>query len=140
MQRFYSQSTGCTYLQGFHTQIPEDAKPIDDERYQAILANPVPGKIRDHDADGLPILVDPPLEDLAAAERSLRNCEIQRVQWIRDRYRDEQELSRPTSITPLQFAQLLDYMQALRDWPQQPDFPSQQYRPVPPDWISEQTE
>ncbi|MCP1443722.1 hypothetical protein J3D54_002854 [Pseudomonas sp. GGS8] len=140
MQRFYSQSTGCTYLQGFHTQMPEDAKPIADEHYQAVLANPVPGKVRGHDADGLPMLVDPSPEDLAATERAWRNCEILRVQWIRDRYRDEQELSRPPSITSEQYSGLLDYMQMLRDWPEQQEFPAEQFRPVPPAWIVKQTQ
>ena len=83
MKRFYSQTTGCTYLHGFHTQMPDDAKPVDDERYQVVLANPVPCKVRGHDAEGLPILIDPPFEDLTATERSWRNCEILRVQWIR---------------------------------------------------------
>ncbi|CAH0289618.1 hypothetical protein ABH908_005172 [Pseudomonas frederiksbergensis] len=140
MQRFYSQSTGCTYLQGFHTQMPEDAKPIAEEHYQAVLANPVPGKVRGHDADGLPMLVDPSPEDLAATERAWRNCEILRVQWIRDRYRDEQELSRPPSITSEQYSGLLDYMQMLRDWPEQQEFPAEQFRPVPPAWIVKQTQ
>lgn len=140
MQRFYSQSTGCTYLQGFHTQMPEDAKPIAEERYQAVLANPMPGKVRGHDADRLPILIDPPPEDLAATERAWRNFEILRVQWIRDRHRDEQELSRPASITSEQFSGLLDYMQMLRDWPEQQEFPAEQFRPVQPAWISEQTQ
>jgi hypothetical protein len=59
MQRYYSKETGCTYLQGMH-ELPSDAKPIDDDRFQSVIANPTPGKIRSHDADGLPILIDPP--------------------------------------------------------------------------------
>jgi hypothetical protein len=59
MQRFYNQETGTTYLQGIH-QIPDGAKPITEDRYQEVIANPAPGKIRSHDAQGLPILIDPP--------------------------------------------------------------------------------
>jgi hypothetical protein len=59
MQRFYSQQTGNTYLQGIH-QIPDGAKAITEARYLAVIANPEPGKIRSHDAEGLPILIDPP--------------------------------------------------------------------------------
>lgn len=59
MQRFYSQETGTTYLQGIH-QIPEGAKAITEARYQEVIANPAPGKVRSHDAEGLPILIDPP--------------------------------------------------------------------------------
>lgn len=56
--RFYSQSTGCTYLEGVHNSMPDDARPIDEARYKAVIANPAPGKVRSHDPDGLPILVD----------------------------------------------------------------------------------
>lgn len=57
--RHYSKETGNTYLQGIH-QIPEGAKAITEARYQEVIANPAPGKIRSHDAEGLPILIDPP--------------------------------------------------------------------------------
>ncbi|MDZ5433807.1 phage tail assembly chaperone [Pseudomonas fluorescens] len=140
MKRFYSQTTGVSYLEGIHRVMPADAREITEARYLEIIGNPVPDKVRSHDADGLPILIDPPPEDLEAQERAWRNCEIQRVQWIRDRHRDEQELSRPTAITPEQFAQLLHYMQALRDWPEQHEFPAEQFRPLQPDWIVEQVE
>lgn len=59
--RYYSLSTGSTYLDGLHDgKMPPDAVPISEERYQAVIANPLPGKIRSHDAEGLPILIDPP--------------------------------------------------------------------------------
>lgn len=59
MQRFYSQETGTTYLQGIHL-IPAGAVEITEARYLEVIANPSPGKIRSHDASGLPILIDPP--------------------------------------------------------------------------------
>lgn len=58
--RYYSKTTGCTYLSGRHNRMPSDAVPITEERYQETIANPVQGKIRGHDAAGLPILIDPP--------------------------------------------------------------------------------
>lgn len=140
MKRFYSQSTQTTYLEGLHETMPGDAKEISEGRYLDVLANPAPDKVRGHDAQGLPILIDPPPEDLAALERGWRDVEILRVQWIRDRHRDERELNRPTTITPEQFAALLDYMQDLRDWPEQSGFPAEEDRPVPPGWIAEQTQ
>jgi hypothetical protein len=140
VKRFYSQTTQTTYLEGLHTTMPSDAKEIAEARYLEVLANPAPGKVRGHDAEGLPILIDPPPEDLAALERGWRDIEILRVQWIRDRHRDERELNRPTTITSEQFAALLDYMQNLRDWPEQPAFPAEASRPVPPGWIAEQTQ
>jgi len=59
-QIFYSPSTGCTYLRSVNDLIPVDAIELPDEVYQTVIANPVRGKIRSHDADGLPILIDPP--------------------------------------------------------------------------------
>ncbi len=58
--RMYSPTTGNTYLPGIHTSLPPDAIPISNERYQSVIANPTAGKVRSHDAAGLPILVDPP--------------------------------------------------------------------------------
>lgn len=58
--RYYSKETGCTYLAGIHSEMPPDAVPIDNDRYQSVIANPAPGKRRGHDAEGLPILIDPP--------------------------------------------------------------------------------
>ncbi|MCF5721036.1 hypothetical protein [Pseudomonas syringae] len=77
MKRFYSPSTGNTYLQGLHTDIPGDAVAIDEDRYQAVIANPEPGKIRSHDANGLPVLIDPVAvtreqQLLSAFERQMR--------------------------------------------------------------------
>lgn len=58
MSRFYSKTTGCTYIEGMHV-IPAEAVPISEKRYLEVIANPAPGKVRSHDAEGLPILVDP---------------------------------------------------------------------------------
>ncbi|MCB4794245.1 phage tail protein [Pseudomonas sp. NP21570] len=64
----YSPTTGNTYLPGIHTSLPPDAIPISNERYQSVIANPTAGKVRSHDAAGLPILVDPPPHVPTAAE------------------------------------------------------------------------
>lgn len=61
MNRLYSKQTGCTYLEGFSPSIPDDAVPISEEVYLAVIANPDPEKMRSHDEDGLPILVDFPV-------------------------------------------------------------------------------
>ncbi|MGY2200010.1 hypothetical protein [Pseudomonas gingeri] len=58
MQRFYSQSTQTTYLEGLHLQIPEDAVEISEALYVSVIGNPPLGKVRVHDSQGLPVLVD----------------------------------------------------------------------------------
>ena len=60
MQRLYSPTTGSTYILGYNSDIPDDAIEISEERYYSVIANPAPTKVRSHDADGLPILIDPP--------------------------------------------------------------------------------
>lgn len=61
MNRYYSQRTGCTYLDAIHGEaLPPDAIRISEDRYRSVIANPTAGKIRSHDADGLPTLIDPP--------------------------------------------------------------------------------
>lgn len=110
--RYYSKSTGCTYLDGIHDFMPADAVEISDDRYQSVIANPSPGKIRSHDADGLPILIDPPpfvptADDhraAVAAERYKRETAGISVQGMAiDTGRDSQAL-----ITGAALAAMLD--------------------------------
>lgn len=70
MKRFYSQSTGCTYLPAVHgDQVPPDAVEISEATYQEVIANPPADKIRAHDSSGLPILVAlPPPPALTRAD------------------------------------------------------------------------
>lgn len=139
--RFYSQSTGCTYLSGIHGQsMPADAIEIPESVYLSVIASPAPGKIRSH-VGGLPVLIDPPpasADDLAELERQWRDAELLAVTWLRDRHRDQLDIGADTTLSAEQFAELLVYMQHLRDWPQNDAFPAIDQRPVPPPWIAEQ--
>ncbi|WP_239692735.1 MULTISPECIES: phage tail assembly chaperone [unclassified Pseudomonas] len=142
MKRFYSPSTQTTYLYGFHASIPEDAVEMSEALYQSVIGNPAIGKVRAHDEHGVPYLVDAPLlvTDLSMRERAWRDTELSSVKWLRERHRDQLEIEAPTSIDGKQFKELLVYMQSLRDWPQSPDFPQTENRPVAPSWIAEQTQ
>ena len=62
----YSPSTGCTYLPGLHTEYPADLIFISEECYQAVIANPEPGKVRAHHPDGTPYLADPAPQSVEA--------------------------------------------------------------------------
>ena len=72
-----------------------------------------------------------------ASERTWRDTEIERVKWLRERHRDEVDSARPTTMTVKQSGELLDYVQALRDWPASKHFPAKKYRPTTPDWVTE---
>ncbi|WLH91542.1 phage tail assembly chaperone [Pseudomonas sp. FP453] len=141
--RFYSPSTGCTYLPAIHGEnIPSDAVEISDEVFLQVIANPERGKIRAHDDNGQPYLISAPVIeiDLAVVERLWRDAEIESAKWLRERHRDELEIGVNTTLTTEQFSELLLYVQSLRDWPQSPNFPNNQQRPVAPAWIANQTE
>ncbi|PLP87602.1 phage tail protein [Pseudomonas sp. FFUP_PS_473] len=141
--RLYSQLTGSTYISGFHSDIPEDAKPITEENYLEVIANPKAGKVRSHDANGLPILIDPPPatgDELAAAERKWRDGQVSDTEWLVTRHRDEQDMQLSTTLTPEQFSELLAYRQGLRDWPQSELFPGIEHRPQPPTWLADLTQ
>jgi len=141
--RKYSKTTGNCYIVGLHTEIPADAVDIPDDRYDQVIANPAFGKIRAHAPDGLPTLIDPPpatIEERTAAERLWRDAQIESVRWLRERHRDEVDSARPTTLTAEQSGELLDYVQALRDWPQTAAFPAVEFRPMAPSWIAGQVQ
>ncbi|WP_312388507.1 phage tail assembly chaperone [Pseudomonas sp.] len=80
------------------------------------------------------------LEQLTSAERQWRDAELAARQWLRDRHGDEQDLDRETTLSAEQFAELLTYLQDLRDWPQSDQFPVVEHRPVAPSWIADQSQ
>lgn len=115
---------------------------ISEEAHAQLFGERAMGKVIGRSKNGKPELQEPPAptsEQLAVAERAWRNTEIESVKWLRDRHRDELDSARPTTLTTEQSGELLDYVQALRDWPASTDFPNMAARPVPPAWIAEQT-
>jgi hypothetical protein len=80
------------------------------------------------------------LEDPATFEREWRDAELSCVFWLCERHRDQREIGWDKTLSDDQFNELLIYMQKLRDWPQSPNFPDSEHRPVAPAWIVDQTE
>ena len=120
-----------------HT-IPKTAVPVDDDMWMRLT----------QESDGIWMLgaagaiTKGPLPvvkfDYVKIERQWRDGEIEAIKWLRERHRDQLDLSLPTTLTATQFVELLDYLQLLRDWPQAKSFPDQKYRPTIPAWIAEQ--
>ncbi len=139
MKRFYSRTTGNTYLSGYHTSLPDDAVEIDEAHYESVIANPEAGTERSHDDHGLPILVaSTPLSDeqTSTQAKAWRDQEFNRIVWLRDRHRDEVELMKTTTLSDAEYLTLLTYLQALRKWPQAKKFPTQRSRPKKPAWMT----
>ena len=91
------------------------------------------------DAGGHPVLAASlPLtvEQLEAAERSWRDSELRRSEWLIARHRDEVDMVTPTTLSAEQYGELLTWRQLLRDWPASRAFPDASGRPVPPTWLA----
>ncbi|OLF55244.1 phage tail assembly chaperone [Pseudomonas chlororaphis] len=122
--------------------IPSDAIEITRAEKILLLAGEARGQDIAIGDNGRPVLVEPTPdpEAIVNQERWWRDAELDRVKWLRERHRDELELSQPTSLKADQYSELLAYMQLLRDWPQSPDFPDHVHRPVAPGWIESETQ
>lgn len=70
-----------------------------------------------------------------ARERQWRSDSLEGSQWLAARHRDEQDLGRGTSLSAQQYLQLLEYRQALREWPDAQGFPAVAARPQAPQWL-----
>lgn len=146
---FFSASKNTFILKSWKTDgtysaetWPADAVEVSEQEVNTYWKTPPLGKTLGSEG-GRPVWVDlpaPSLEDIAGSERSWRNGELAAVMWLRERHRDQQEIGGDTTLSQVQFAELLIYIQALRDWPQSPDFLDREHRPVPPDWIGDQTQ
>ncbi|OLF55424.1 phage tail assembly chaperone [Pseudomonas chlororaphis] len=141
MSRLYSKSTGNLYLPGVNKDIPADAVAITDELVLSVIGNPAPGKVRDHDENGLPFLVDAPpptIEQRATVEREWRDEQLLATDGFINRHRDEVEVAGETTFTGEQYRELQVYRQRLRDWPETAVFPDRAERPTAPGWLLEQ--
>lgn len=134
MSKFYSQSTRCVYIEGVHTVMPDDVKPITDAHFEQVIGASVQGQVIFH-KDGLPYLKDAAslsVDQLAVVERKWRDGEISASEWMVIRHRDQLELGETLTLSADEFQALNRYRQELRDWPQSADFPDQSKRPVFP--------
>lgn len=77
----------------------------------------------------------PTAEARMANERAWRDGELNRNEWLAARHRDQQDMAVTTTLTDEQFAQLLSFRQALRDWPESGAFPQEVARPQAPEWL-----
>ncbi|PIF51535.1 phage tail assembly chaperone [Pseudomonas sp. 29] len=95
-----------------------------------------------HELAPLPVMGNPVVipetvveeqEPLTAA-RTWRQSSLSATEWLVTRHRDEQALGRGTTLKAAQYLELLEYRQALRDWPEAKGFPTAVSRPTAPQW------
>ncbi|MGC3935177.1 phage tail assembly chaperone [Pseudomonas atacamensis] len=97
-----------------------------------------------HEVEPLPVTGSPVVIPLTVVEeqapltaaRTWRQSILSATEWWVTRHRDEQALGRGTTLKPAQYLRLLEYRQALRDWPDSSQFPSSVSRPSAPDWLA----
>lgn len=123
--------------------IPADAVEISVEVHAALLAGQGEGKEIGWDADGYPMLIEPPppsLEVLAEIERAWRDVQLSATDGVVSRHRDEVEAATETTLTAEQYSELQAYRTALRRWPEAGEFPLVEHRPPSPAWLTSSIE
>ena len=141
MTIYYSGNPRGFYDDRLHGEnIPAGAKEITEELRQALLDGQSQGKIIREDADGYPVLIEPPPltpEEVAAIERNWRDAKLAATDGDVTRHRDEVEEGVATTLTAEQYRDLQAYRRRLREWPESGEFPLMDHRPVAPSWLIE---
>lgn len=70
-------------------------------------------------------------------ERVWRNKTLELTQWLVVRDGEELEMGEGTTLSSVEFKELLVYRQSLREWPSAENFPEVDYRPVEPQWLED---
>lgn len=125
---YFAASTNAFYdLSVWTAPLPNDAVLVSAEEHAAIQAAEVAGLRRAADADGRPIAVPSPpptTEEQAAQVRRDRDFRIGEIRWLVERHRDELALQIDTTLTPEDYRLVQEYVQSLRDVPEQDGFPA----------------
>lgn len=111
-----------------------DLVPLSDDAYRALLDGQSKGK-RIVVRDGQPTLADPPPlteAQIAAGIRTQRDALLAPVSDALQRHLLQKNYGQPTTLTETEAVAMATYAQALRDVPQQADFPHSVVWPEPP--------
>lgn len=135
---YFSPQTSGFYHSDLHgANIPADAFELSEGEYCALVSNAPTGTVLSLNSKGRPERVVLAGQTTDAAERFWRDKALDRTQWLVLRDAEELEMGEGTTLHTEEFKELLVYRQALRDWPNQPDFPDARSRPVEPDWLED---
>ena len=135
----YSKSTGGFYDSAHNAFVPTDAMEVSGEDYLALLEGQGKGKCITAGEDSYPVLNDlPPLpkEVLIVNARDWRLHQLTATDGVVARHRDELEEGSPITLNAAQYTELQAYRRALRNWPEEGEFPLVESRPEAPTWLS----
>ncbi|GID08017.1 phage tail assembly chaperone [Pseudomonas sp. 008] len=130
------------FAPGFLTSmslIPEGVEVEVGERLNPIEPSVAPPVASDAHFDSS-LTADMSEDDPVMRERLWRRSSLSANQWLVARHRDEQDLGRVTTLTAKQYLELLEYRQALREWPESSQFPQTPARPAAPHWLTDSLE
>lgn len=136
-----AKSTCGFYDPSFNTSIPDDAVEITLAEHTALLEGQGEGRVICWGDDGYPFLSDAPApsqEQLALVERAWRDTKLSETDSVVSRHRDELEDESKTTLTAKQYTELQAYRRALRNWPEDGEFPLSEHRPTEPAWLTQQ--
>ncbi|MGU7812023.1 phage tail assembly chaperone [Burkholderia sp. AW49-1] len=97
----------------------ESVIDITDVQWLALIDAQAVGKCLIVDSAGKPAAIDPPpptRAEIANAKRADRDAALARTDWLVARHQDEKLIGDGTTMTAEQFAALVKYRQALRDF------------------------
>lgn len=135
---FSGKTLGFFIDQEHGNAIPDDATEITEAHYHTLFDGQSMGKRITSDKTGKPQLIDPlpPSANwLASMERAWRDLQLAQSDGVVLRHRDEMEYGK-TTLTDEQYVELQAFRQALRDWPQNESFPTEELRPPAPTWLA----
>lgn len=135
---YFSPKTSGFYHADLHgANIPADAFELSEGEYCALVSNAPKGTVLSLTVSGRPERVLLAEQTPDVMERTWRDKVLDRTQWLVLRDAEELEMGEGTTLRTDEFKQLLAYRQALRDWPNNPDFPDTRSRPIEPDWLED---
>ncbi|WP_322029105.1 phage tail assembly chaperone [Paraburkholderia sp. J76] len=143
-QKYASYDAATRAITGYYDDAigmpPQDVQfvRLTAAQFREMLDGPATGKQPSIDADGNPVLLDPPAptgDALAELKRAERNAAITASDWIVARHQDELALAGAITLTADQYAALLAYRKALRDLPELAEWPNVDF-PAVPDFVT----
>ncbi|MGL4869982.1 MAG: tail fiber assembly protein [Aeromonas veronii] len=134
--KFFSKKTGGFYTHAIHgVDIPDDAKEIDQARYDELMDGVASGNVISSDEDGYPILVFPPLQP----ETEKNHAELERRVSIANQQIAIIKPAVDGGYAKPEHTQLLAewqrYRYDLTQVPEQPGWPESPQWPTEPDKV-----
>ena len=127
-QLAFSPSTRAFYdPASWPHDLPSDTVLISNGDHARLLGELSEGRILDIETDGYPVTTEPAgpdIEQLAQLARQRRDAGIATVQWLIERHRGELSLQLTTTLTDEDYLLVHQYVQDLRDVPEQDAFPT----------------